>query len=190
MTIDALVAMLVYTVTTCAFYILGASVLRAQESLADGNRLVDQLSVIFTEVLGPQAWLVFMVGAFAVLFSTVFSNAAGYSRLWTDFFTISKLIKLGNIKHRRRTIAVMAWVLPLVWGLVYVGFQKPLILVIFMGISNSLFLLVVAYKAIVFHYQNLDRRRFSNLRYDLFLWVSVSSIVLFSLWALFETLVS
>jgi len=189
MTIDALVAMLVYTVTTCAFYVLGASVLRAQESLADGNRLVDQLSVIFTEVLGPQAWLIFMVGAFAVLFSTVFSNAAGYSRLWTDFFTISKLIELGNIKQRRRTIAVMAWVLPFVWGLVYVGFQKPLILVIFMGISNSLFLLVVAYKAIVFHYQNLDRRRFSNLRYDLFLWASVSSIVLFSLWALFETLV-
>jgi hypothetical protein len=187
MTIDAFTAMVVYTLTTCAFYILGASVLRAQERLADGNQLIDQLSVIFTGVLGPKAWLVFMIGAFAVLFSTVFSNAAGYSRLWTDFFAVSGVIQPQDVLQRRRATAVMAWLLPIVWGLVYVGFQKPLILVIFMGISNSLFLLVVAHKAIVFHYSRPDLRLFSSLRYDVFLWVSVLSIVSLSLWALYET---
>ncbi len=185
MTIDAFAAMVVYTLTTCAFYLLGASVLRAQESLADGNQLIDQLSVIFTEVLGAQAWFVFMIGAFAVLFSTVFSNAAGYSRLWADFFGVSGA--LTNISQRKRVIAVMSWLLPSVWGLVYLGFQRPLILVIFMGISNSLFLLVVAYKAIVFHYTGPNRRMFSSLGYDIFLWVSVLSIVLLSFWALYES---
>jgi Mn2+/Fe2+ NRAMP family transporter len=187
MTIDAFAALVVYTWTTCAFYILGASILRVQERLADGNQLIDQLSVIFTEVLGPEAWVIFMVGAFAVLFSTVFSNAAGYSRLWADFFAVTGVIQPESAQQRRRTIAVMAWLLPIVWGLVYLGFQKPLILVIFMGISNSLFLLVVAYKAIVFHYSGPDRRMFSSLRYDVFLWVSVLSIVLLSFWALYES---
>jgi Mn2+/Fe2+ NRAMP family transporter len=189
MTIDAFVAMVVYTLTTCAFYLLGASVLRAQERLADGNQLIDQLSVIFTEVLGPQAWFVFMLGAFAVLFSTVFSNAAGYSRLWTDFYTVSGIIRPDNSRQRQISIAVMAWLLPAVWGLVYLGFQKPLILVIFMGIMNSLFLLVVAYKAIVFHYDAMNRSVFSTFWYDVILWVSVLSIMFLSLWALYGTLV-
>lgn len=190
MTIDAVVAMVVYTLTTCAFYLLGASILSTQKELADGNRLVDQLSVIFTGVLGPQAWLIFMVGAFAVLFSTVFSNAAGYSRLWADFFIVSGIIKKENRRHRKLIIALLAWLLPIVWGVVYLGVQKPLILVIFMGTMNSLFLLVVAYKAIIFHYDDVNRRMASGFWYDAFFWISVCSIGFLSLWALYQGLVS
>ncbi|UCF38027.1 MAG: Nramp family divalent metal transporter [Acidobacteriota bacterium] len=188
MRIDALVAMVVYTITTCAFYILGATVLQPQERLADGNELIVQLSVIFTEVLGQQAWFVFMIGAFAVLFSTVFSNAAGYSRLWTDFFVEARLIPSNDQERRRRSIAIMAWVLPIVWGAVYLTFQKPLFLVVFMGISNSLFLLVVAYKAIVFHYRNIDTELRPSQVYRLFFWLSVISIGLMAAWALYSTL--
>jgi hypothetical protein len=188
MTIDASVALVVYTLTTCAFYILGASILRSQEALADGNQLVDQLSVIFTEVLGPQAWLVFMLGAFAVLFSTVFSNAAGYSRLWADLIALVGGKAQDKSKLRNRVISVMAWLLPIVWGLVYLGFQKPLILVIFMGTMNSLFLLVVAYKAVVFHYDAANRRISAGFGYAVFFWLSVLSIAVLSLWALYQSL--
>jgi hypothetical protein len=45
----------------------------------------------------------------------------------------------------------------------------------------------VAYKAIVFHYSDKDHRMFSSRLFDLFLWVSVLSIVLLSLWALYGT---
>ena len=187
MTMDAVVAMVVYTLTTCAFYLLGASVLHAQEKLADGNQLVEQLSVIFTEVLGQEAWLIFMFGAFAVLFSTVFSNTAGYARLWTDFFTEARILRPNSIKQRQWSIAIMTWVLPTIWGLVYLGFQRPLFLVILMGIANSAFLLVVAFKALVFRYRKAEFGLTPSRRYDAFLWTSILAIVLLSLWALYGT---
>lgn len=188
MRIDALAAMAIYTLTTCAFYILGATVLKPQATLADGNDLIVQLSVIFTEVLGQQAWLIFMLGAFAVLFSTVFSNAAGYARLWTDFFVQVRLINGASEKARRRSVAIMAWILPLTWGAVYLTVQRPLFLVIFMGISNSLFLLVVAYKAIGFHFQKVAAELIPSATYKVFFWLSVLSIGFMAIWALYSTL--
>jgi hypothetical protein len=82
----------------------------------------------------------------------------------------------------------MAWLLPIVWGLVYLGFQKPLFLVVFMGTMNSLFLLVVAYKAVVFHYDRSNRRIGTSLVYGILFWLSVASIVLLSLWVLYQSL--
>ncbi len=176
MIIDAIVSMVVYTVTTCAFYILGAAVLQAQETLADGNDFIFQLSSIFTEVLGEGSRVIFMLCAFTVLFSTIFANTAGFSRVWTDFFGLCKLIDWNNIKQRRKSVAVMAWVFPLTCGLIYFFIQKPLFLVIFMGIANSIFLLVVAWQAIVFRYRQTDDELKPSKVYDVILWLSILSI--------------
>jgi hypothetical protein len=57
-----------------------------------------------------------------------------------------------------------------------------------MGTMNSLFLLVVAYKAVVFHFDKPNRRVFSSFWYDVLFGISVFSIALLSLWALYQTL--
>ena len=190
MVADALVSMVVYTTATCFFYILGATVLRPQGDLADGNELILQLSGTFTEVLGQEAVFVFMLGAFTVLFSTVFSNAAGMARLWTDFFVLCGIVKKDNSSQRQRSIAVMSWVLPCVWALVYLSFQKPLFWVVFMGIANSMFLLIVAYKALVLRYQQTEIELVPSRWYDVVLWLSTLSIGVIAAWALRSTLSS
>ncbi len=176
MTLDALVSMVIYTLMTCAFYVLGAAVLRSQENLADGNEFIVQLSVLFTGILGEGARDIFMLCAFTVLFSTVFSNTAGFSRLWTDYFGLRGWIDWEDEKQRRFSISLMAWIFPAFCGLGYLTIQKPLLLVKFMGICNALFLIVVAYQAMIFRYRQTDPRLLPSRFYDVALWVSLFSI--------------
>ena len=96
MTIDALVSMIIYTMATIAFYLLGATVLRAQGSYPEGNELILSLSQMFTQVLGEGSMTVFMICAFTVLFSTIFANTAGFSRLWTDFYGVAGWVDTGE----------------------------------------------------------------------------------------------
>lgn len=176
MTLDAVVSMGVYTLATCGFFILGASVLHNQAQLADGNEFILQLSAIFTDVLGEGTRAVFMLCAFTVLFSTVFSNTAAFSRLWTDFYGLCGWVDWHDERKRRRSISIMAWVFPVVCGLIYLYVQKPLLLVVFMGICNALFLVVVSYMAVIFRYRHTDPRLTPPVYYDIALWISLASI--------------
>ena len=176
MMVDALVSMCVYTVATGGFYILGASVLRAQRELEDGSEFIQQLSSMFTDVLGNQTHIIFMMCAFTVLFSTVFANSAGFSRLWADFFGLCRWIDWQNEKQRARWIAVVAWVFPTLCAVIYFVVQKPLLLVTFMGVCNALFLIVVAYQTVIFRYRHTDRQLQPSWRYDTALWISLAAI--------------
>lgn len=173
---DALVSLTVYTVATVAFYFLGAAVLQPQGDVVDGSNVIQQLSLIFTDVIGGETFALFMVGAFFVLFSTAFSNVAGHSRLWADFLDIARLCDASNAAVRRRLLAILAWVIPAFWCLAYIAVQKPVALVIVLGITNSVFLLVVAYQALVFRYRRTDPLLLPSKGFDVFLVLSVLAI--------------
>ncbi|MCH8215992.1 MAG: Nramp family divalent metal transporter [Planctomycetes bacterium] len=174
MTYDALVSLAVYTVATVSFYFLGAAVLHPQGDVVDGGNVIQQLSQIFIGLTGGET--LFMVGAFLVLFSTAFSNLAGHSRLWVDFFGISRICDSSNVATRKRLLTILAWVMPVFWCLSYIAVQKPIALVIVLGIANSIFLLVVAYQALVFRYRNTDPALTPSRGFDVFLWLSVLAI--------------
>jgi Mn2+/Fe2+ NRAMP family transporter len=176
MTLDAVVSMIVYTVVTVAFYFLGATVLHAQSTLEDGQDLILQLSQIFTEVLGPGTTGLFMTGAFVVLFSTAFSNTAGYSYVWTDLLGLYVLYRLDNPRSRRRVFAILCFILPGIWGFFYLWLPQLIDLVAILGIANSVFLIIVAYQALIFRYRQTDKRVAGGKLYDIFLIVSATTI--------------
>lgn len=176
MMIDALISMIVFTIATASFYILGAAVLHTQSELADGNKFILQLSTIFTDVIGPNARTAFMVCSFTVLFSTIFANIAGFSRMWADFFSLCGWIDGADAKQIRASVFRMAWVFPILSGLIYFVLQKPLLLVIFMGVVNSLFLIVVAYQTVSSRYWRTNLSMKPSLVYDIALWISLASI--------------
>ena len=60
MQIDTAVAMLVYTLATVAFYILGAGVLFGAQKVPAGYDMVRTLSSIYTTTLGPWAFYLFL----------------------------------------------------------------------------------------------------------------------------------
>jgi manganese transport protein len=172
---DALLSLAVYTLTTCGFYLLGASVLHSQGTIADGNELIFQLSGILTNVLGPGSVAIFMLCAFSVLFGTMFSNVAGQARMWADMLPILGLGE-ATAERRRKVVRVLSWVQPALWAVTYVTFQKPLGLVVFMGVMNAVFLLVVAWQGVVFRYERPEPALDPSRAYDAALWLSIASI--------------
>jgi Mn2+/Fe2+ NRAMP family transporter len=181
MQLDALLSMAAYTIATCGFYLLGAAVLHRQEGLADGNELIFQLSSIFTTVLGDWSRAVFMLCAFTALYSTLFSNAAGFARLWTDLLENIGVLRTRNKNRRKRILALFSWILPVIWGISYLIVQKPLLLVVVMGLANGGFLLVVAYQALAFRYRYTDPELTPSRIYDCALWLSIITIGLVAL---------
>ncbi|MHC4266569.1 MAG: Nramp family divalent metal transporter [Planctomycetota bacterium] len=176
MTMDAAVSMVIYTIVTIAFYFLGASVLHTQAELKDGQGLILQLSQIFTDVLGPGTTWLFMIGAFAVLFSTAFSNTAGYSYVCADLLGLYRFYNFNNARSRKRAFAILAVIMPGIWGIFYLWFPQPVLLVVILGIANSIFLLVVAYQALIFRYRQKEKRIAASKFYDIFLILSITAI--------------
>lgn len=176
MTVDALVSAAAYTFTTCAFYLLGAAVLAREPALADGNALIAQLSSLFTRTLGETTRAVFMLCALVVLYSTLFANTAAYSRLWADLAVMVRRLGPGPASVRRRVIATVTWGFSLGTALVYAVAQRPLFLVVLMGVVNSAFLLVVAYQAVVFRYRRTAADLQPHRPYDVALWISLAAI--------------
>jgi Mn2+/Fe2+ NRAMP family transporter len=177
MKLDAIIAMFVYTSVTAAFYLLGAAVLHAQGNIPEGYAMVETLSAMYTESLGPAAKTAFLVGAFITLFSTLFAALAAWTRQITDIFGQVGWIDFKDFAVRRKTIAILAWVIPLLWALLFLFIKMPVIMIITGGIVGSFLLFLVVFAVIHFRYVRLHPEFTPNFLYDMVLWVSIFSII-------------
>jgi manganese transport protein len=180
MYLDAVLSMVVYTIVTAAFYLLGAAVLHTGGTVPEGYQMVDTLSRIFTETLGPWAKNLFLVGAFFVLYSTLFTATASWARVWGDAFGQLRWLKFDTLQEQRRSIGIMSWVLPAVWCILFLFFQSPVMMVLLGGIATSILLLLIVYVSLVFRFRELPTALKPSLIYDIFFWISVLSILLVS----------
>src|SRR3989449_7710895 len=76
MRVDILVSMVIYTVATVAFYVLGAGVLHGMGVVPAANDMIKVLSNIYTQTLGPWSLWLFYAGAIATLYGTIFAATA------------------------------------------------------------------------------------------------------------------
>lgn len=182
MYLDALVSMVVYTIVTAAFYMLGAAVLHARGEQPAGYDTLNTLALMYTESLGEWARGIFMLGAFAVLFSTVFSALAAWTRVFADAGGKLGLLDFQNSRQRKRAITILAWFFPIAWATVFLAYKEPVFMVTLGGMATAAILLVIVFAAIVFRYQ----REIPELRpsrfYDVALWLSIAAIVAMALY--------
>lgn len=186
MHLDALLAMVIYTLVTAAFYLLGAAVLHAQHQAPEGYAMIESLSKMYTESLGPQAKPLFLLGAFVVLFSTLFAALAAHTRQFSDIFGQLGWIDFFDMQYRKKSIAILAWVLPLLWALMFVFIKLPVIMVISGGIVGSVLLLLVVLAILHFRYQRSPKAFKPSKAYDTVLWISVASIALVAIYGLVQ----
>lgn len=177
MYLDAVMSMVVYTIVTAAFYLLGAAVLHGAGDVPEGYKMIEILSKIFTETLGSWAKIIFLIGAFFVLYSTLFTATASWARVWGDAFGQLGWMRFGTEPEQRRTIGILSWILPAVWCILYLFLQSPVMMVILGGIATSVLLLLIVYCAIVFRYRELPVMLKPGAVYDLLLWISIISIL-------------
>ena len=170
--------MLVYTFMTLAFYILGAAILHSQGLEPEGMDTVKTLSRMYTDSLGGWAELAFLVGAFFVLFSTLFSALAAWSRLFSDAFGAVGWIDFQDPQARRRAIGMLSFFFPILWAILFFKFEDPVWMVLVGGAITSGILLIVLVGAIHFRYRRLPESLAPNRGYDIGFWVSVIAIVI------------
>jgi Mn2+/Fe2+ NRAMP family transporter len=175
MRLDAIVAMIIYTMVTAAFYLLGAAILSNRTDIPEGNQLVALLADIYTKTLGEGVRVIYLVGAFFVLFSSVFATLAYWTRLFSDIFGQLGWIDFSQMQTRKKTVGILAWTFPLTWILAYFFLELPTIMILSGGFVGSVLLLLVAYAAIWFRYKR-NYALSKSTTGDVFLWISVLSI--------------
>ena len=173
MYLDALVAMVIYTLVTAAFYLLGAAILNSRNEVPAGNALIETVAHIYTESLGEGIRTAYLIGAFAVLFSSLFATLAAWTRIYPDIFQTLGWIDLA--KQRKKLIAVLAWLLPIGWAFMFLFVNLPLTMILFGGAVGSIMLLMVVLAAL--HIKYLRPNIFkSSTAYNIAFLVSVISI--------------
>jgi manganese transport protein len=175
MYLDAGVAMVIYTIVTVAFYLLGAAVLHDRGEVPLGNGVIESLALIYTQSLGPGVKTVYLIGGFFVLFSSLFATLAAWSRIYPDIFAQLGWIDFFDLTKRRKIVAALACIFPLLWCLVYLYIELPVLMVLFGGLVGSFMLFIVVAGALHFKYGRKQRIPASRL-YDVAFWISVLSI--------------
>ena len=147
---DVWITVFFITLGTLPFFFLGAGVLNnvpeLQESLATSSfwdvDVISSLQNMFSLVLGGWAKWLFIILAFFVLFSTLLSGTAAFTRTIADY-----LISMGLVKEktdtRTKLIKLIAFVIPFLSGLFYFILPNPITLLLIAGIWAAMGLPIV-----------------------------------------------
>jgi manganese transport protein len=180
MYLDALASMVVYTVITAAFYVLGAAVLHARGDVPAGDALIQTLTRMYTESLGPWARGVFLTGGFFVLYSTVFSALAAWTRTFADAAGRFGMINFDDAAARRRAVVGLAWFFPTAWAALFMAVGQPVDMVTWGGVATAAILIVVVVAAIDFRWRRTPAQMRPGPLYDAALVFSIASLAAFA----------
>jgi Mn2+/Fe2+ NRAMP family transporter len=176
MYLDAFLSMLVYTVVTAAFFLLGAAILHERGEVPEGYAMIETISRIYTETLGPAARNLFLTGSFVVLFSTLFAALAIRTRVFSDLFGVLGWIDFGNMRVRLRTIRILAIVFPVLWTIAFLLIKLPVLMVTIGGIATFIMLFIVVAAGLWFRFKSGGEQLQVGWMYRFLLIVSCLSI--------------
>ena len=118
----------------------------------------------------------FLIGAGAVLFKTLYLSCAGNSRLVADFLSLSGAVRYTSPQQRANVIHRLTMVFPVIALLLFLAFKEPAWMVVFGGSAQALMLPIISGATIYFRYRKLDRRLTPSLLLDVCLWIAFVSI--------------
>jgi Mn2+/Fe2+ NRAMP family transporter len=186
MNLDAILSMVVYTLVTAAFYLLGAAVLYQRGEVPAGFKMIETLSLMYTDSYGLWAKKIFLFGSFIVLFSTLFAALAARTRIFSDLFGQDGWIDFFNIKQRNKVIAYTAWIFPALWLIALLFVKLPVIMVTIGGIVTFIMLLIIAYAGLHFRFKRNQYNLLSGKFYDFALILSAIVIVLVGIYGVIK----
>lgn len=186
MHLDAWVSMVVFTLATVSFYLLGATVLHRLDLHPKGSNMIAELANMYVRVFGEWTWYLFLVGAWAVLFKTLYVASAGHSRLTSDFFNMAGFVRYDNSHARLRMIRLLCIFFPLLALVFYLMVGEPREMVNFGGFAQGITLPVIAGATLYLRYRETDRRIAPSLLTDLFVWLAFILVTVFAGWAVWD----
>ncbi len=181
MRVDAWGAMIVYTFATIAFYLLGAAILHRVELNPEKDNLVRTLAVMFVPVFSGWASVVFLFGAFAVLYSTFFVANASHARTFSDAMRVIGLIE-DDAVTRQIWIRRLSGGFPILCLVIFLIFPTPAQLVLLSGVAQGIMLPMLAGAALYFRYQRCPAGLAPGKLWDIMLWLSAAAMLVTGLW--------
>ncbi|NCY02522.1 MAG: hypothetical protein EBX36_06320 [Planctomycetia bacterium] len=185
MQLDAWGSMVVYTTVTVCFYLLGAATLGRLGLRPAGGEMVRTLGAMYAPVFGEWARGIFLVGAFAVLYSTLFVAAAGNARMLVDGLILAGRLPASDVSRAtwNRRLSV-AW--PLVALSLALIIREPVAMVLASGIAQAMMLAVLGVAVLFFRHRDCDPRLQPSRAWDLLLWASSAGFIFIGLWTLWQ----
>jgi Mn2+/Fe2+ NRAMP family transporter len=158
MNVDVIFSMIIYTVATVAFYLLGAGVLHKMGIVPTGKDMIQVLTNIYTQTFGDWARWLFYLGAIVVLFGTIVAATAGHSRMGADFMRLHGVFAGNDMRARNRWrdifIAILVTI-PLIFFFIF-G-EAPVQMVVWGGIAQAAMLPIISIGTIYLTYKHLPR---------------------------------
>ena len=177
MRVDAGVSLVVYTIATVAFLLLGAAILGRVGLEPTNDELIPSLAGMYEPVFGGWSVPVFLVGAVAVLYSTFFVAQASFALLFADAVRILGWREEGEASRERWRLG-FRWALPSVCLVVYVLWPQPVMLVLLGGVAQALLLPVLGGAALYFRYRRTPEGLRPGRLWDVGLWMSCVGFVI------------
>ncbi|HUG82054.1 MAG TPA: Nramp family divalent metal transporter [Bryobacterales bacterium] len=174
MGVDVLNSMFIYTFATIAFYLLGAGILHGMGLMPDGADMVMVLSNMYTETLGHWSLYLFLVGAFAVFYSTLFASTAAHCRMAADFLAMLGVFDKRNYELRIRYTRIFAVILLFVPAMYFMFLQSPVLMVKIGGVAQALMLPVIGFVTVWLRYRHMPKQVLPKGWLTLALWVSAT----------------
>ena len=109
---DVAASMVLYSLATIAFYLLGAGVLSPLGLVPSAGDMIPTLSRLYTDTLGSWVLPLFYLGATVTLYGTIFAATAAHSRLYADLCRILGLFDRADYARRlafRRRASRCCW---------------------------------------------------------------------------------
>jgi Mn2+/Fe2+ NRAMP family transporter len=153
MYLDIAASMVIYTVATVAFYLLGAGILHPQGMVPSAKDMIPVLSKLYTETLGPWALWVFYAGAIATLYGTIFAATAAHSRVFADMCRLLGRFEAPDYAARLRYRRRFVWILSTVPVLLFLVFQSPVNMVKAGGFAQAMLLPVIAFGCLMLRHR-------------------------------------
>ncbi len=148
MHVDIACSLVIYSLATIAFYMLGAGILYRMGTVPAASDTVQVLSQIYTQTLGDWALWVFYAGAVVTLYGTVFASTAAHSRLFADMVRVAGVYAREDgqtrLKWRSRFLVLLATV-P---AFLYWFFESPVQMVVAGGVAQALLLPLIGLAAV------------------------------------------
>ena len=185
---DILASMVVYTVATVAFYLLGAGILHRMGLVPAAGDMIPTLSNLYTQTLGPWALWLFYAGAVVTLYGTIFAANASHSRTYADMLRLLGFFSREDHARRevlRRRLVVALTVVPVV---MYLLFESPVKMVVAGGIAQSVLLPALGFGALYLHHRCLPREMASRGLVTVGLWVASLGMAAVTGYSLYLTL--
>jgi manganese transport protein len=182
MHVDIVCSLVIYTLATVAFYLLGAGILYRMGTVPAARDTVQVLSQIYTQTLGDWALWVFYAGAVVTLYGTIFASTAGHSRLFADLVRMTGAYAREDARSRLRWRSRFVVLLASVPAVLYWFLESPVQMVVAGGVAQALLLPLIGLAAIYLRHTQLPPDIAPSKGTTALLWIAMAVMAGFALY--------